>query len=210
MLTVKQFQQAAGLNDALANKWYQPVVSAMAKYGINTPLRMAHFIAQTGHESSGFATVEESLNYKSSALTAKFPKRITPADAERYGRTDSHPADQRMIGSIIYANRNGNGDVKSGDGYKYRGRGLIQITGRGNYSALVNQLRVDIVNNPEKLTEPNLAAESAAAWWKNNGLNEVADSDDVDRITRIINGGTNGMEDRKSRLLKAKGILCST
>ena len=139
-----------------------------------------------------------------------FPKRITPAEAEKYGRTDSHRADQKMIGNIIYANRNGNGDVKSGDGYKYRGRGLIQITGRGNYSALVNQLRVDIVSNPEKLTEPNLAAESAAAWWKNNGLNEIADSDDVDRITRIINGGTNGMEDRKSRLLKAKGILCST
>ena len=73
--------------------------------------------------------------------------------------------------------------MKSGEGYKYRGRGLIQITGRGNYSALVTHLRVDIVNNPEKLTEPNLAVESAVAWWKNNGLNEVADSDDVDRIT---------------------------
>ena len=114
-----------------------------------------------------------------------------------------------MIGSIIYASRNGNGDRNSGDGYRYRGRGLIQVTGKANYAALVNQLGVDIVKSPELLTQPQYAAESAAAWWSNHGLNAIADSDDVSRITRIINGGTNGLEDRKARLTKAKGVLCS-
>ncbi|MDK5209562.1 glycoside hydrolase family 19 protein, partial [Enterobacter hormaechei] len=122
---------------------------------------------------------------------------------------NAHPADQKMIGSIIYANRNGNGDRNSGDGYRYRGRGLIQVTGKANYAALVKQLGVDIVKSPELLTQPQYAAESAAAWWSNHGLNAIADSDDVSRITRIINGGTNGLEDRKARLTKAKGVLCS-
>lgn len=210
MLTASEFQRAAGVSDVLRDAWYTNIVMAMSKYGINTPLRQAHFIAQTGHESSGFRKVEEGLNYSESALLSMFSKRITPAQAKKYGRNELHPADQKMIANIIYANRNGNGDIESGDGYRYRGRGLIQITGKANYAALVEQLGADVVGNPDLLTGYKLAAESAAAWWKNHGLNELADSDDVTRITRIINGGTNGLDDRKSRLTKAKGILCST
>lgn len=214
MLTISNFQRATGVSNLLRDVWYAPIAAAMGKYEINTPLRQAHFLAQVGHESAGFTKAQESLNYRYGALLALFGNRISQADAMKYGRvdagSDAHPADQKMIGSIIYANRNGNGDRNSGDGYRYRGRGLIQITGRANYAALVKQLGVDILANPDLLTGYNLAAESAAAWWKNHGLNEIADSDDVTRITRIINGGTNGLDDRKSRLSKAKGILCST
>ena len=210
MLTAKQFQLAAGVSYSLRDAWYPHIVAAMAKYGIDTPLRQAHFLAQAGHESAGFQKVEEGLNYRYGALLALFGRRITSEQAMKYGRTADHPADQKMIANIIYANRNGNGDVQSGDGYRYRGRGLIQITGKANYAALVKQLGVDVVAAPDKLTTYALAAESAAAWWKNHGLNEIADTDDVTRITRIINGGTNGLEDRISRLTKAKGILCLT
>jgi len=210
MLTPSNFQRATGVSDSLRDKWYPRIAASMSSFGINTPLRQAHFLAQVGHESAGFTKVEEGLNYSENALVAMFGKRINLAQAKAYGRNSEHPANQRMIANIIYANRNGNGDVSSGDGYRYRGRGLIQITGKANYAALSGQLSADVLANPDLLADNLLAAMSAAAWWKNHGLNELADQDDVTRITRVINGGTNGLDDRKSRLLKAKGILCST
>lgn len=210
MLTPSDFQRATGVTNALRDAWFPHIAASMAAFGITTPLRQAHFLAQTGHESAGFTKVEEGLNYSETALLATFKRRITLQQTKAYGRNEAHPANQKMIANIIYANRNGNGDVQSGDGYRYRGRGLIQITGKANYAALVNQLGVDIVANPDLLVDKRLAAMSAGAWWKNHGLNEMADQDDVTRITRVINGGTNGLDDRKSRLTKAKGILCST
>lgn len=210
MLTAISFQRATGVSDSLRDAWYPHIAASLSAFQISTPLRQAHFLAQTGHESAGFLKVEEGLNYSENALTAMFGKRITAEQARAYGRNAMHPANQKMIASIIYANRNGNGDVNSGDGYRYRGRGLIQITGKANYEALVKQLGADVVANPDLLLGYRFAAMSAAAWWKNHGLNELADSDDVTRITRVINGGTNGLDDRKSRLSKSKGILCST
>lgn len=210
MLTASSFQRATGVSDSLRDAWYPHIAASLSAFQISTPLRQAHFLAQTGHESAGFLKVEEGLNYSENALTAMFGKRITAEQARAYGRNAMHPANQKMIGSIIYANRNGNGDINSGDGYRYRGRGLIQITGKANYEALVKQLGADVVTNPDLLLGYRFAAMSAAAWWKNHGLNELADSDDVTRITRVINGGTNGLDDRKSRLSKSKGILCST
>lgn len=210
MLTANSFQQATGVSNALRDAWFPHIAASLSAFQISTPLRQAHFLAQTGHESAGFLKVEEGLNYSENALTAMFGKRITAEQARAYGRNAMHAANQKMIASIIYANRNGNGDMASGDGYRYRGRGLIQITGKANYAALVKQLGADVVANPDLLLGYRFAAMSAAAWWKNNGLNELADSDDVTRITRIINGGTNGLDDRKSRLSKSKGILCST
>jgi len=210
MLTASSFQRATGVSNSLRDTWYPHIAASLSAFQISTPLRQAHFLAQTGHESAGFLKVEEGLNYSENALTAKFGKRITAEQARAYGRNAMHPANQKMIASIIYANRNGNGDVNSGDGYRYRGRGLIQITGKANYEALVKQLGADVVANPDLLLGYRFAAMSAAAWWKNHGLNELADSDDVTRITRVINGGTNGLDDRKSRLSKSKGILCST
>ena len=210
MLTASSFQLATGVSNALRDAWFPHIAASLSAFQISTPLRQAHFLAQTGHESAGFLKVEEGLNYSENALTAMFGKRITAEQARAYGRNAMHAANQKMIASIIYANRNGNGDVASGDGYRYRGRGLIQITGKANYAALVKQLGADVVANPDLLLGYRFAAMSAAAWWKNNGLNELADSGDVIRITRIINGGTNGLDDRKSRLSKSKGILCST
>ncbi|WP_278495571.1 glycoside hydrolase family 19 protein [Pantoea vagans] len=210
MLTASSFQRATGVSDSLRDAWYPHIAASLSAFQISTPLRQAHFLAQTGHESAGFLKVEEGLNYSENALTAMFGKRITAEQARAYGRNAMHPANQKMIASIIYANRNGNGDINSGDGYRYRGRGLIQITGKANYEALVKQLGADVVTNPDLLLGYRFAAMSAAAWWKNHGLNELADSDDVTRITRVINGGTNGLDDRKSRLSKSKGILCST
>jgi len=210
MLTASSFQRATGVSDSLRDAWHPHIAASLSAFQISTPLRQAHFLAQTGHESAGFLKVEEGLNYSENALTAMFGKRITAEQARAYGRNAMHPANQKMIASIIYANRNGNGDVNSGDGYRYRGRGLIQITGKENYEALVKQLGADVVANPDLLLGYRFAAMSAAAWWMNHGLNELADSDDVTRITRVINGGTNGLDDRKSRLSKSKGILCST
>ena len=210
MLTASSFQRATGVSNSLRDTWYPHIAASLSAFQISTPLRQAHFLAQTGHESAGFLKVEEGLNYSENALTAMFGKRITAEQARAYGRNAMHPANQKMIASIIYANRNGNGDINSGDGYRYRGRGLIQITGKANYEALVKQLGADVVTNPDLLLGYRFAAMSAAAWWKNHGLNELADSDDVTRITRVINGGTNGLDDRKSRLSKSKGILCST
>lgn len=210
MLTASSFQRATGVSNSLRDAWYPHIAASLSAFQISTPLRQAHFLAQTGHESAGFLKVEEGLNYSENALTAMFGKRITAEQARAYGRNAMHPANQKMIASIIYANRNGNGDINSGDGYRYRGRGLIQITGKANYEALVKQLGADVVTNPDLLLGYRFAAMSAAAWWKNHGLNELADSDDVTRITRLINGGTNGLDDRKSRLSKSKGILCST
>ncbi|MFY1040306.1 glycoside hydrolase family 19 protein [Pantoea agglomerans] len=210
MLTASSFQRATGVSNSLRDAWYPHIAASLSAFQISTPLRQAHFLAQTGHESAGFLKVEEGLNYSENAMTAMFGKRITAEQARAYGRNAMHPANQKMIASIIYANRNGNGDVNSGDGYRYRGRGLIQITGKANYEALVKQLGADVVANPDLLLGYRFAAMSAAAWWKNHGLNELADSDDVTRITRVINGGTNGLDDRKSRLSKSKGILCST
>ena len=210
MLTASSFQLATGVSNALRDAWFPHIAASLSAFQISTPLRQAHFLAQTGHESAGFLKVEEGLNYSENALTAMFGKRITAEQARAYGRNAMHVANQKMIASIIYANRNGNGDVASGDGYRYRGRGLIQITGKANYSALVKQLGADVAANPDLLLRYHFAAMSAAAWWKNHGLNDLADSDDVTSITRIINGGTNGLDDRKSRLSKSKGILCST
>lgn len=210
MLTASSFQRATGISNALCDAWFPHIAASLSAFQISTPLRQAHFLAQTGHESAGFLKVEEGLNYSENALTAMFGKRITAEQARAYGRNAMHAANQKMIASIIYANRNGNGDVASGDGYRYRGRGLIQITGKANYAALVKQLGADVVADPDLLLGYRFAAMSAAAWWKNHGLNELADSDDVTRITRVINGGTNGLDDRKSRLSKSKGILCST
>lgn len=210
MLTVRDFQRATGVSDALRDVWFPHIAAAMKQFGITTPLRQAHFLAQTGHESAGFSQLEESLNYSEGALMSMFGRRISAEQARLYGRNSQHPANQKMIASIIYASRNGNEDAQSGDGYRYRGRGLIQITGKANYAALVDALGVDIVAQPDLLSGYKLAAASAAAWWKIHGLNELADQDDVTRITQVINGGTYGLDDRKSRLLKAKGILCST
>lgn len=170
-------------------------------YEINTELRWAHFLAQTGHESGGFTVIEENLNYKAEGLEKIFPKYFKDVDAEDYAH---QPV---KIANRVYANRMGNGDEESGDGYKFRGHGLIQLTGRDNYTHMAKDLGVDLEDLVAHLATADGAVESAAWFWHKNNLNKLADADDVTAVTKKINGGTIGLSERQSNTEKLKEIL---
>jgi putative chitinase len=173
------------------------------KYGINTPLRLSHFLAQTAHESGGFRLVEENLNYSAESLDKVFPKYFKNAgrNAADYNRQPE------KIANVVYASRMGNGDTASGDGYKFRGRGLIQLTGRSNYTNLSHDLGISLEETVAYLSTPEGAVESAGWFWNKNGLNTLADKDDVTGVTKRINGGTIGLDDRKKHTEEFKHIL---
>lgn len=173
------------------------------KYGLNTPLRLSHFLAQTAHESGGFRLIEENLNYSADSLNKVFPKYFIKAgrDAQDYHRQPE------KIANVVYASRMGNGDTASGDGFKFRGRGLIQLTGRSNYTNFANDNGIDVEEAVLYLTTPKGAVESAAWFWSKNGLNALADKDDVVAVTKRINGGTIGLEDRKKHTEEFKELL---
>jgi putative chitinase len=170
---------------------YIPFLNGMMPlYGINTLLRMRHFIAQVAHESGSFNTVEENLNYSPNGLMRVFSKYFTLATVNQYA------FQPEKIGNRVYANRMGNGNEESGDGSKYKGRGLIQTTGKDNYTLLRIDLLIDCINHPELIILPKNAVESACWFWKHNGLNELADTDNINAITHKINGGVNGLAER--------------
>lgn len=180
---------------------------AMEQYEINTPERRARFLAQLRHESGNFNTIKENLNYSAQRLTRVFGKYFGP----RSGRDPYDYARQpEKIANVVYANRMGNGDEESGDGWKYRGRGLIQITGKNNYTAYSEYSGVDVVDDPDLLLQPEHAVGSRCWFWATNGLNALADQNTEDafiRITRRINGGTNGYDDRYAKWVSAKDTL---
>ncbi|MCV9379977.1 glycoside hydrolase family 19 protein [Hafnia alvei] len=202
-MDLEQFQQAADISAGLAARWFPPIDAAMKEFGITAATDQAMFIAQVGHESGGFRQVVESLNYTSGALVAVFGKRITQQQANALGRTTAQPARQDAIANLVYANRLGN--KASGDGWKYRGRGLIQITGLDNYRACGAALKLDLVAKPELLELELQAARSAAWFYTSKGC--MAYGADVYRVTQIINGGLNGIDDRKVRYNKARAAL---
>lgn len=169
--------------------------SLLDKYGINTPLRIAHFFAQIEHESN-LKAVSENLNYSAQGLIQTFSKYFTTAESLTFARKPE------KIANRVYANRIGNGDEKSGDGWKYRGRGFIQITGKDNYTQLAKDTGLDCLNNPDLLLQEANAMISALWFWKKSGLNKLADNNDVKVITRKINGGYNGLEHRTELLKK--------
>lgn len=165
-----------------------------AKFNINTPLRLAHFLAQCGHESGGFKVTQENLNYSAKGLMGIFKKYFpTQALAESYQRQP------QKIANKVYASRMDNGSEASGDGYKFRGRGYIQLTGRANYTAFGKAINEDIANNPD-VVSGKYALLSAAWFWSKNGLNTLADGGASDQvvtsITKRVNGGTIGLPDR--------------
>jgi putative chitinase len=165
-----------------------------AKFQINTPLRLAHFLAQCGHESGGFRATQENLNYSAKGLNGIFKKYFpTEAAATPYARQP------QKIANKVYANRMSNGDEASGDGYKFRGRGYIQLTGRANYTAFGKAIGEDVTANPD-VVSGKYALLSAAWFWSNNGLNKLADGGSTDAvvttITKRVNGGTIGLADR--------------
>jgi putative chitinase len=172
----------------------QMIPDTAAKFGINTPLRLAHFLAQCGHESGGFRVTQENLNYSAKGLNGIFKKYFpTEAAATPYARNP------QKIANKVYANRMSNGDEGSGDGYKFRGRGYIQLTGRANYTAFGKSIGEDIASNPDAVSG-KYALLSAAWFWSNNGLNKLADGGSTDTvvttITKRVNGGTIGLVDR--------------
>jgi putative chitinase len=172
----------------------QMIPDTAAKFQINTPLRLAHFLAQCGHESGGFKATQENLNYSAKGLNGIFKKYFpTEAAATPYARQP------QKIANKVYANRMSNGDEASGDGYKFRGRGYIQLTGRANYTLFGKAIGEDVTGNPD-VVSGKYALLSAAWFWSNNGLNKLADGGSTDAvvttITKRVNGGVIGLADR--------------
>lgn len=203
-----QFIKATGITPELADKWYQCIVDTMKEFCIDTPKRQAHFLAQIGTESNGFRAVQESLNYSVSGLQI-FGSRLTEPQRQQLGRKPGElalsPARQEAIANIVYGGRYGNN--QNGDGWKYRGRGLKQITFKDNYSACGKALNLDLVASPDLLLQDLNAARSAGWFWKANNCNQFADAGDVKGLTRRINGGFNGLQDRIDRTNKAEAVL---
>lgn len=197
---------AAGLAKAtgapldVAEKFLPFIQGTCKAYEITTPKRLAGFLSQIGHESGGMQVLEENLNYSVPALLGMFGRhRISEAEARMYGRAPGQPANQRAIANCIYGRKWGKdnlGNVQPDDGWRYRGRGLKQLTGLFNYRACGDALMEDFVNWPDRLLMPVNAALSAGWFWSKNNLNAVAERGDVVQMTRIINGGENGLKER--------------
>ena len=182
-------------------EWFEPLRDACLTFEIDTPERIAAFIAQVAHESGGFRTLEENLNYSADRLLVVFPKYFNAGQAAVYARKP------QKIASRVYASRMGSGDEESGDGWTYRGRGLIQLTGRWNYKRCGEALALDLLSEPELLTDPVYAALSAAWFWDDIDGNRYADSGDFEALTRKINGGTHGFADRLAWLERTREAL---
>ena len=172
--------------------WVQQMENNFDTYHINTPERIASFIAQCGHESGGWKTFSENLNYSAKALNAVFPKYFKRAgrDANEYARKPE------KIANVVYANRMGNGPTESGDGWLYRGRGPIQITGHDNYETFGYDMGVDVRDPDDVANNKEVSLLSALWFWNKNDLNKYADNHDIKGQTRNINGGYNGLKDR--------------
>ena len=192
-LTKEQLKQLLPKNPYI-DHWFHALSQLLPDYEINTPKRIAAFMAQCAHESGSFTSLKENLNYKPASLRKLFGKYF-PTDelAEEYC---SKPNKQEAIASRIYANRMGNGPEESGDGYKYCGRGLIQLTGKSNYVAFADSLEITPEEASEYLATFEGAAQSACWFWETNNLNALSDIGDILTMTKRINGGTIGLEDR--------------
>ena len=209
MLTETQLKQLIPGNKYVSY-WHHALEQLLPDYDINTSKRIAAFIAQCAHESGNFTTLKENLNYKPATLRKLFPKYF-PTDelAEEYCRK---PNKQQAIANRIYADRMGNGSESSGDPARWIGRGLIQLTGRSNYQNFADSIEVDgrplnIDDVPEYLQTFEGAAQSACWFWETNKLNEIADKGDILTLTKRINGGTIGLQDRIKHYNHALHVL---
>lgn len=189
------------LPDAKRAAFLPALQRALNEFGVNTPKREAAFLAQIAHESAELNIFAENLNYGAKGLMATWPKRFDAAKAQQYERNP------QKIASYVYANRIGNGDEASGDGWRFRGRGPIQITGRENYQKYGSRLNVDLINDPDKAATPEVGFRIAGLYWRENGLNELADGGMFETITKRINGGLKGLEDRVKYYTRAKQVL---
>lgn len=183
-------------------EWVDALNQTFEKFNINTPLRQAAFIGQCGHECGNFKILEENLNYRAETLMKLWPKRFPTLEvANEYARNP------RKIANKVYASRMGNRDEASGDGYRFRGRGCIQLTGHANYFHAGNGLRVDFVKEPDLVATPQYAALTAGWFWSTHKLNDLADASNWTGLTKKINGGTIGLDDRIKHINHALRVL---
>lgn len=202
-MSPNQFQRAAGISAELAARWFKPITDAMAEFGIVTPTQQAMFIAQTGHESNGFTRLAESFNYTPAALLSTFGSRISKDQAALLGRTADHPARQEAIANLVYQGRYGN--KLPGDGWKFRGHGLIQVTFLDNHKACGKALGLDLVANPDLLLVDINAARSAGWYWQSRNINQVAA--DIREATRRINPALHALDQRRERYERAIAVI---
>jgi putative chitinase len=200
----EHLNEIIGKNPYIDN-WYHALCEILPKYEINTPERVAAFVAQCAHESGGFKFLKENLNYKAASLRKVFPKYFP--DDEIANQYANHPNKQEAIASRIYANRMGNGDEASGDGFRYLGRGLIQLTGKNNYTIFAASIDTPLEDIPEYLQTFEGAVQSACWFWEQNNLNQWADKGDILTLTKRINGGTIGLADREKHYHHALHVL---
>lgn len=191
-------------------KWIDAIVATCQEFEIDTPQRIAGFLAQTSHESGGYTMLAENLNYRAATLAACWPNRFAVLGADKKPVKDKQgkltptavanaiAGKPELIANLCYSSRMGNGPAESGEGWEYRGRGLKQNTGKYNYEKCGTSLGIDLINNPDLLLEPLYAARSAGWFWKANALSTFADAGDIKGMTRKINGGLIGYEQRQA------------
>lgn len=181
------------------DEWTEILNEVLSEHGITSKKEVAAFLSQCAHESSQFNTLVENLNYSETALRNVFPNRFNAIEAKEYERQPER------IANRIYSNRMGNGDELSGDGWKFRGRGVIQLTGKNNYSKFEEFSKESVLDNPDLVSNSKYLALLSAVWfWKENNLSRFIEIDDFRGLTRAINGGFNGLEDRLSYYERAK------
>jgi len=204
MITLEQLYKIL-VGNGCTEQWHQALTQLLPEYGIDTPQREAAFLAQCAHESGGFQAIKENLNYKASSLQKTFPKYFPTQEL-----ADEYAKQPEKIANRVYANRMGNGDESSGDGYRYCGRGLIQLTGKNNYQAFADSMEGNLEEVADYLATFEGAVQSACWFWETNDLNTLADAGDIKAMTKRINGGYIGLEDRIEKYEKIKEILCGS
>ena len=199
--TKEQLAKIIGKNQYL-DYWYDAIIKILPIYKITTPARVAAFLAQCAHESGNFTRLTENLNYRADSLRKVFPKYFpTDTIAAQYAKRPE------LIANRVYANRMGNGSEQTGDGWKYRGRGLIQLTGKRNYMLFAASINTPLDQVPDYLVTFEGAIQSACWFWEQNNLNPIADRRDIVQLTKKINGGTIGLADRQRHYQHALHIL---
>ncbi len=200
ILSLQQLKQM--VKNPYIDHWHEALDQLLPDYDINTPLRVAHFIAQCAHESGNFLFIKENLNYRAESLMKTWPRLFPTIEIAR-----QYEKQPEKIANRAYGNRMGNGDEASGDGWRYCGRGLIQLTGRDNYTFFAGSLDISVEEAAEYLATFEGAAQSACWYWEQNNLNRFADANDVRGLTRAINGGYLGLEDRIKHTNHALHVL---
>jgi putative chitinase len=183
-------------------QWVEPLEEVFHRYEINTPSRQAAFIGQCAHESANFRILEENLNYSAEALMKTWPSRFPTLEAAQ-----PYHRNPEKIANKVYGGRMGNGTEETGDGWLYHGRGLIQLTGKDNYTLAGDALGMDFVHSPDYVLVPKYAALTAGWYWNKRQLNKEADAKDYTAMTKKINGGTIGLDDRIAHIRHAQEVL---